>query len=97
VGFPGSPIVLVHGFLESASVWDEVGPRLAAMGHRVYAIDVKGYGYTQRHGPYTLDSDTEQLAGFLTGMGLTSNPTDLPTLVGHSSGAAIVGDLGRVS
>jgi pimeloyl-ACP methyl ester carboxylesterase len=95
-GSAGSSIVLVHGFLESASVWGEVGPRLAALGHRVFAIDVRGYGYTQRRGPYTLASDTDQLAGFLSAAGLVSDPTALPVLIGHSSGAAIVGNLARL-
>lgn len=95
-GSTGTPIVLVHGFLESSWVWHEVGPRLAAQGHRVYAIDVRGYGYTERRGPYTLASDTDQLAAFLAAAGLEADPRGLPTLVGHSSGAAIIGNLARL-
>jgi pimeloyl-ACP methyl ester carboxylesterase len=95
-GARGSPIVLVHGFLESAWIWHLVGPLLADQGHRVYAIDVRGFGYTQRKGPYTLASDVQQLSAFLTALGLDTADAGRPVLVGHSSGAAIVGDLARL-
>ena len=84
----GRPIVLVPGFMESAGVWEPVGRRLGASGFHVVAYDVRGFGWTQRVGPYNLDSDTRQLADLITTMGLRR-----PMLVGHSSGAAIVGNL----
>ena len=95
-GTTGPPVVLVHGFAESAWVWHEVGPLLASRGLRIYAIDVRGYGYTQRQGPYTLASDTEQLRTFLAALHLDRAHHAAPVLVGHSSGAAIVGNLARV-
>lgn len=91
-GTAGSPIVLVHGFLESSYVWRRVGPLLAARGHRVYALDVRGFGYTQRRAPYTLAGDVSQLADFLSALRLDAAR---PVLVGHSSGAAIVTELAR--
>ncbi len=48
-GTTGSPIILVGGFLEPSSVWEKVGP-LLARGHRVYALDLDGFGYTARRG-----------------------------------------------
>jgi len=95
-GRTGMPVVLVHGFLESAWAWHDAGPALASRGYRVYAIDVRGYGYTQRKGPYTLASDTEQLRTFLTALNLDAAHHATPVLVGHSSGAAIVGNLARL-
>src|SRR5690242_11295433 len=92
-GASGPPVVLVHGFLESSYVWDLAGPLRAARGFRVYAIDVRGFGYTERRGPYTLDSDTDQLTAFLTALHLTPRDGATPVLVGHSSGAAIITDL----
>ncbi len=94
-GRTGPPIVLVHGFLESAAVWDRVGPVLAGDGYRVYALDVRGFGYTERRGPYTLAGDTAQLSAFLTALHLGAAGGDAAVLVGHSSGAAIVGALAR--
>jgi len=83
-GTAGPPIVLVHGFVESADTWDRLATVLAA-GHRVYALDVTGWGYSERRGPYDADHDAAQLLGFLDALRL-----DRATLVGHSSGAAIV-------
>ncbi len=94
-GTSGPPIVLVHGFLESSYVWDLTGPLLAGGGYRVYAIDVRGFGYTERRGPYTLDSDTDQLGAFLGALHLTPADGAAPLLVGHSSGAAIITNLAR--
>lgn len=94
-GASGPPIVLVHGFLESAAVWNPVGTALARNGFRVYALDVRGFGYTERRGPFTLAGDTAQLRAFLAALHLDAAHGGTPVLVGHSSGAAIVGDLAR--
>ncbi|WP_088320102.1 alpha/beta fold hydrolase [Kineosporia sp. R_H_3] len=83
-GSTGPAVVLVPGAAESAGTWDAVAQRLSA-GHRVYAYDVVGWGYTQRQGPYDLDHAARQLLGLLDALGL-----DRPVLVGHSSGAAVV-------
>ena len=83
-GTHGSPIVLVHGFVESADTWAPTARMLAA-DHRVYAIDLDGFGYTQRVAPYSTSHLTTQVLDFVAAMHLTR-----PVLVGHSSGAAVV-------
>lgn len=83
-GTTGAPVVLVHGFAESADTWDRMARELAR-DHRVYAYDVDGFGYTGRRGPYTLDHLATQLLDFLSVMKITR-----PVLVGHSSGAAVI-------
>jgi alpha-beta hydrolase superfamily lysophospholipase len=50
-GTHGTLVVLVGGFLEPSFVWERVGP-LLAQKHRVYAFDLDGFGYTERHGPW---------------------------------------------
>ncbi|HEU5331957.1 MAG TPA: alpha/beta hydrolase [Actinocrinis sp.] len=85
-GASGTPVVLVHGFIESADTWAPTA-RLLAADHRVYAIDLDGFGYTQRVAPYTTDHDTAQLLDFISALHLAR-----PVLVGHSSGAAVVAD-----
>jgi pimeloyl-ACP methyl ester carboxylesterase len=85
-GGAGSPIVLVHGFAESADTWEPVAGVLAAR-HRVYALDVTGWGYSARRGPYDAEHEAAQLLGFLDALGLNG-----ATLVGHSTGAAIVAE-----
>ena len=85
-GATGSPIVLVHGFAESADTWEPVAGVLAAR-HRVYALDVTGWGYSQRRGPYDAEHEAAQVLGFLDALRL-----DRATLVGHSTGAAVVAE-----
>jgi pimeloyl-ACP methyl ester carboxylesterase len=84
-GTSGTPIVLVHGFVESSDTWQDTAPRLAAAGHRVYALDLDGWGYSQRVAPFTAEHQATQLLDFIAALHLHR-----PVLVGHSSGAAIV-------
>jgi pimeloyl-ACP methyl ester carboxylesterase len=83
-GTSGTPIVLVHGFVESADTWEYLAPLLAAQGHRVYALDVDGWGYTRRVGPFDVGHQARQVDAFIEALHL-----DKPLLVGHSSGAAV--------
>jgi len=89
-GSHGTPIVLIGGFVEPSFVWDEVGPLLAREGHRVYALDLDGFGYTQRRGPWTLTEWGEQVGGFMHALGI-----EHPVVVGHSLGAAVAVELVR--
>jgi pimeloyl-ACP methyl ester carboxylesterase len=83
-GTQGSPIVLIGGFIEASDVWRRVAPLLART-HRVYSFDVPPFGYSERKGPYVLDTWLAELEGFDRAMHIVD-----PTLVGHSLGAAIV-------
>ncbi len=46
-GDRGEPILLIHGFGGSSYSWRKVIPALAE-NHRVFAVDLNGFGYTQR-------------------------------------------------
>lgn len=46
-GDRGPLVLLLHGFLEHAHAWDWVGPRVAAAGYRVRALDWRGHGDSQ--------------------------------------------------
>ncbi|MFA1546723.1 alpha/beta fold hydrolase [Actinomadura chokoriensis] len=85
-GGDGPPVVLVHGFAESADTWSRVGGLLAAH-RRVYALDLSGWGYSRRRGPYDAEHGAAQVLGFLDAMRL-----DRAVLVGHSTGAAVVAE-----
>ncbi len=87
-GSTGSPIVLIPGAFETADAFDEIGPVLGAR-HRVYAIDLTGTGYSGPSPPYDTAHLADQVLAFIRAMHLTGR--DSPVLVGHSSGAAVVG------
>ncbi|MEJ2888314.1 alpha/beta fold hydrolase [Actinomycetospora aeridis] len=42
-GGDGVPVLLLHGFPQTAASWEPVARRLAAAGHRVLAPDQRGY------------------------------------------------------
>ena len=95
-GSHGTPVVLVHGAIETADTWDPVG-RLLAADHRVYAFDLNGAGYTRGAAPYDIAHQGSQLLAFL-----AAEHLDRPVLVAHSAGAAAAADAvlrapGRVS
>jgi pimeloyl-ACP methyl ester carboxylesterase len=83
-GTNGSPIVLIGGAAEPSWVWHAVGPILSASGHRVYAVDLPPFGYSQRRGPYTMAGWVALLSGFERNLQLVR-----PILVGHSFGAGV--------
>ena len=47
-GHGGTPIVLLHGFGTCTFLWRYVAPLLAEAGHTAYAIDLVGYGESDR-------------------------------------------------
>ena len=87
-GTTGTPIVLVPGAAETAETFSALGPVLGA-DHRVFAIDLTGTGYSTASPPYSTAHLAAQLLAFLAVKGLTG--ANAPVLVGHSSGAAVVG------
>ncbi|MGH3121660.1 MAG: alpha/beta fold hydrolase, partial [Streptosporangiaceae bacterium] len=87
-GTSGPPVVLVPGAFETADTFAALG---AALGrdHRVFAIDLTGTGYSAPSPPFDASHLASQLLAFLAAKWLTG--ADAPLLVGHSSGAAVVG------
>jgi pimeloyl-ACP methyl ester carboxylesterase len=82
-GDHGTPIILLGGFIVPSAVWDRLGRQLGR-DHRVFAIDLPPFGYSQRSGPYTLRRWIDLLRGFDRRLGVNR-----PILVGHSLGAAV--------
>jgi len=84
-GDAGPTVLLLHGFLEHAHAWDLVGPRLAAAGYRVAALDWRGHGDSEwigAGGYYHFADYTADLAGVVRALG------GRVAVVGHSMGAA---------
>jgi pimeloyl-ACP methyl ester carboxylesterase len=63
----GQPLLLVHGFGASLGHWRKNIPVLAAAGYQVYAIDLLGFGGSDKPAlDYSLDLWQEQLKDFWT-------------------------------
>jgi pimeloyl-ACP methyl ester carboxylesterase len=82
-GTRGSAVLLLAGFVEPAWVWHRTA-LLLARDHRVFAIDLPPFGYSQRRGPYTLARWTTLARGFI-----HRERLGRPVVVGHSLGAAV--------
>ena len=87
-GASGTPIVLVPGAFETADTFAPLGTVLGR-SHRVFAIDLTGTGYSAPSPPYSASHLAAQVLAFLSVKGLVG--ANAPVLVGHSSGAAVVG------
>ena len=84
----GPLIILVHGFPESWYSWRHQMAPLAAAGYRVAAIDVRGYGGSDKPhqiDAYTMAQVTADVAGIADALG-----GGQAILVGHDWGALIV-------
>lgn len=82
----GEHIVLLHGFASSTYTWEDLAPRLQAGGYHVWALDMKGFGWTDkpRDAQYDPVSLMEGVNGWMTAMGLSN-----VILVGNSLGGAV--------
>ncbi|MBX7495595.1 alpha/beta hydrolase [Qipengyuania sp. 6B39] len=88
---PGSaPLaIMVHGFPESWYSWRrQIGP-IAEAGFTACAIDVRGYGGSDK--PHPVDAYTmERIVGDLVGLRKALSPDEPAILIGHDWGAPIV-------
>lgn len=85
-GHGGAPVLLVHGFGTSSFVWREVAPQLAINNCTAFAVDLFGYGESDR--PFDADfgivAQAEYLDRALTALRLRS-----ATVVGLDLGGAV--------
>jgi len=79
-------MVLIHGFTSSTLVWSKVFLRLAEAGYRVIALDMLGYGYTDkpRNGEYTIEGQARLVIRLLDALGIPR-----AIIVGSSYGGAV--------
>jgi pimeloyl-ACP methyl ester carboxylesterase len=82
----GEPVVLIHGFGASTYAWRKVMPGLAASFH-VIALDLNGFGYTERprtFEPYTREGQAALILGVLDALGI-----EKAHFIGHSYGGGL--------
>ena len=80
----GPAVVLVHGFASSLETWASVIPALSAK-HRVIALDLKGFGWTDRpEGDYSPEAQAQLILHLMDQRGI-----DRAAIVAHSWGASV--------
>lgn len=83
---PGKDILLIHGFGSSTYTWEQVAPILSDAGYHVWALDMKGFGWSDkpREGDYDPVTLAREVNTWLEAMGI-----EQPVIVGNSLGGAI--------
>ncbi len=80
----GPPVVLLHGFASSLETWDLLVPELSRT-HRVIALDLKGFGWSDRpEGDYSPAAEARLVVKLLDQLGVKR-----AAFVGHSWGSSV--------
>jgi epoxide hydrolase 4 len=77
-------VLFLHGFPELSRSWLRQLPVVASAGFRAVAPDLRGYGRSDRRGPYDLETLAGDAAGLVRALG-----RERATVVGHDWGGAI--------
>ena len=84
--YPGSGqnVFLLHGFASSTYSWEKIAPILQAEGCHVWALDMKGFGWSDKpeDGDYSPQQLLEEVNGWMDEVGLSK-----VVFVGNSLGA----------
>lgn len=80
------PVILIHGYTASLYVWKSTAPMLADAGFHVIAVDLLGFGYSEKPSwfDYSIQSQARMVSRFMDRMGIGR-----ATLVGSSYGGAV--------
>jgi pimeloyl-ACP methyl ester carboxylesterase len=80
------PMILIHGYTASVYVWKTVAPMLADAGFRVIAVDLLGFGYSEKPSwfDYSIQSQARMVSRFMDRIGIGR-----ATVVGSSYGGAV--------
>jgi pimeloyl-ACP methyl ester carboxylesterase len=88
----GEAVVLLHGFPQDSTAWNQVSPALHQAGLRTLAVDQRGYSPMARprgRRRYTLRETTDDVLALLDAAGL-----DKAHVVGHDWGGMVAWALG---
>lgn len=83
----GTPVLMVHGFPDSARLWRHQVPVLNVAGYRVMAPDLRGYGRSDKPediGAYGLSEMADDMIAIMDDANI-----ERPHVVGHDWGGAI--------
>jgi pimeloyl-ACP methyl ester carboxylesterase len=90
-GDKGRPtVLLIHGFISSVTAWRTSAPLLAEKGHHVVALDLLGFGYSEKPSwfEYTITAQARIVSRFMNRLGIGR-----ATVVGNSYGGAVAATL----
>lgn len=99
----GEPVLLLHGWPESLIAWRQVMPLLAKSGRRVWAIDLRGFGDSDKPASgYELDNVARDVHEFIRSQHLSTAQAgvdvvahDIGSWVGHALAADYPADVRR--
>jgi pimeloyl-ACP methyl ester carboxylesterase len=79
-------IILIHGYTASVYIWKSAAPMLGLAGFRVIAIDLIGFGYSEKPSwfDYSIQSQARYVSRFMNRLGIGR-----ATIVGSSYGGAV--------
>lgn len=85
-GRGGPPVVLIHGFGSCAFLWRAIAPALANAGYTVLAVDLLGYGESDRpiDAAYDLGAQADYIERILTALRMPA-----ASVVGQDIGALV--------
>lgn len=85
-------VVCLHGVTQHSGVFEELGRGLAAAGHPVLAVDLRGHGESGREPPWSTETHAADVLETLDAAGI-----ETATWVGHSFGGRIAAALAAAS
>jgi len=87
----GAPVLLVHGLASNARLWDGAARELAARGHAVVAVDLRGHGLSDRpdHG-YAVGEVAGDVVDVVSHLAREDRRWERPVVCGQSWGGNIV-------
>ena len=81
-------VVCMHGVAQHGGVFEELGRRLAGIGHSVVAVDLRGHGESGHEPPWDLDTHVRDVEETLRELGV-----ERATWIGHSFGGLVAAAL----
>lgn len=84
-GDHGPQVICLHGFPDDASTYDTLAARLADAGHRVSAVNLRGYAPSTRQGPFDMDTLVDDLLTIIEQL----SPHEPVHFIGHDYGAQL--------